>query len=179
MSLGFNYNRKHRSNTLPGSVNPMVVRDRRPPAVATVGTRRKSPVSAAASILVVGPNPVVSAIVSRPTATTVSSSNLSSLPPPPPPPTSSDSVVAVVTEEMHSVFATVAAPLTDESGTVVAHEGSRVVLVYPMTADADDGRITMKMKSVNPNTAQLSYTTVTVYDPNTETRYATDFSLTP
>ncbi len=83
-------------------------------------------------------------------------------------------------DEMHTVYATVAVPLVNEAdGTVVASAGDRVVLVYPMSSDAEDGRITMNLKSVNPNTAKLSYTAVTVYDPNTEIRYVTKFSLIP
>lgn len=154
MSLGFNHNRKHRSSTLPGTVNPQLIRERRPPATtAAAVVRRKSPPTP--------PTPV-------PTKT--------SQPPPPPPP----APVSSRDDEIHTVYATVAVALLSESdGSVVASVGDRVVLVYPMASDAEDGRITMKLKSVHPNTGQLSYNTVTVYDPNTETRYATKFSLIP
>lgn len=150
MSLGFNHNRKQRSSTLPGTVNPQFIRDRRAPStsIATAATRRKSP-----------PTPPIPLIA--PTKTEA----------PAAPPAN---------DEIHVVYATVAAPLCDEKdGQVVAEIGSRVVLAYPMFSDAEDGRITMKLKRINSNTAQLSYSVVTVYDPNTETRHVTDFSLIP
>ena len=155
MSLGFNHNRKYTSSTLPGAVTPMVIRENRSrTSMVTAAMRKKSP-----------PTPA-------PTKRTV-------LPPVAPhvqPHMSHQTTI----DEMHTVYATVAVPLVNEAdGTVVASTGDRVVLVYPMSSDADDGRITMNLKSVNPNTARLSYTVVTVYDPNTEIRYVTKFSLIP
>lgn len=82
-------------------------------------------------------------------------------------------------DEMHTVFATARLPLVDQTGTRVATSGERVVLVYPMSADTDDGLVRMKLKTVHAVTGQLSYTLVTVYDPNTDTRYVDDFSLLP
>ena len=155
MSLGFNHNRKYRSNTLPGTVNPTFIRERRAApssAVVAAVTRRKSPPT-----------------LSTPSLAAPSKPKKEETPLPPPP-----------DDTIHTVFATVAVPLRNaQGGAIVADVGSRVVLVYPMASDPNDGHITMNLKSVNPNTAQLSYTTVTVYDPNTETRHVTNFSLIP
>ena len=63
----------------------------------------------------------------------------------------------------------------EDSGTIVASQGDKVMLVYPMTEDND--RILMQMKCIHPVTAQLSYAKVVVYDGNSETRAVTDFSL--
>lgn len=84
-------------------------------------------------------------------------------------------------EEMHHVFASVAIDLVDATDptTIVARQGERIVLVYPMSTDSEDGRVKMKMKRVDTNNAQLSYATVTVYDPNSEIRYVNNFSLFP
>ena len=157
MSLGFNHNRKYRSSTLPGSVNMLLVRER--PAL-----RRKSPLAAPTTVVTPVSTTLVApaaprAVVAPPTAARPS---------------------ARTPDETHTVYATAAAPLVSAvDGSVAAQQGERVLLVYPMASNVEDGRITMNLKSVHPATAQLSYTPVTVYDPNTETRYATDFSLTP
>lgn len=84
-------------------------------------------------------------------------------------------------DEAHVVYATVTKDgLMNSNGEATdVKPGERVVLVYPMTSDGDDGIVAMKMKSIHGVTGQLSYTWVRVYDPNTETRYVTDFSLMP
>lgn len=200
MSLGFNQNRKHRTSTLPGSVNSMTVREspRRSattpaasvlfsssPPVATTVSRRRSPTLG----VVLGskrPPALKESIApsSLPTSsgttenkknasTTTDPQPLSSpLPPAPQPPPQSDDV--------HVVYATVTENgLMTPDGDIVVHSSQRVVLVYPMASEGDDGIVTMRMKRVHPVTGQLSYVWVRVYDPNTETRYVTDFALVP
>ena len=51
------------------------------------------------------------------------------------------------------------------------------MLVYPMETHPDTGVVSMKKKSVHPITGQLAFEWIEVYDPNTDTRFAGDFSL--
>lgn len=69
--------------------------------------------------------------------------------------------------------------MVDEMDTdsVVARTGERVMLVYPMRSDSNTGRVTMRAKTVDAVTGQLSYTWVLVYDPESGTRAVTDFAL--
>ena len=60
---------------------------------------------------------------------------------------------------------------------VVARQGERVMLVYPMRSDPNTGRVTMRAKTVDAVTGQLSYAWVLVYDPEAGSRAVTDFSL--
>ena len=82
-------------------------------------------------------------------------------------------------DDVHVVYASVtdAGLMTSDGETL--ESAPRIVLVYPMASEGDDGVVTMRMKRVHPVTGQLSYTWIRVYDPNTETRYVTDFSLLP
>ena len=78
------------------------------------------------------------------------------------------------------VFGTAAADLVDDDapGEVVAAAGDRVLLVYPMAQDAETGRVTMRLKRVDPVTAALSYATVAVYDPDaTPARRVVEYAL--
>ena len=183
MSLGFNHNRKHRSSTLPGAVNPILIRERRSTTTAPVPFHRKSPPASQLSAPVTsvstprGGKIAMEPSLRRKVSPASTQTHVASVDPAPTPLTQEPTPVLM--EDMHTVYGTVSTPLFDENGNQVAEKGRRAVLVYPMSSDADDGRITMRMKNVDPNTAQLSYTTVTVYDPNTDTRYVTDFSLTP
>lgn len=199
MSLGFNQNRKHRTSTLPGTVNAATVREspRRSattaaasvmfasaPAVASTVTRRRSPSSQNIGVVLGSKRPPSSSSTSAKEivhASHVEEEKKTSS-------TSVDhSVSSVATQgtmpydEAHVVYATVTQDgLMNSNGAATGVEpGQRVVLVYPMTSDGDDGIVTMKMKSIHKVTGQLSYTWVRVYDPNTETRYVTDFSLLP
>lgn len=54
--------------------------------------------------------------------------------------------------------------------------GERIMVVYPMKS-GEDGVVRMRAKRVHRHTGQLSYEWIDAYDPNTETRYLTDFSL--
>ena len=65
------------------------------------------------------------------------------------------------------------------AGEVVCQKNDRVVLVYPMVADPDTGIIFMKVKQVDAHTSQLTWHWVNVYDPNSDTRYVSQFSLLP
>ena len=84
-----------------------------------------------------------------------------------------------VQDDVHTVYATASCDVVDVDGTRVANAGERLVLVYPMAADANDGMVTMRQKTVHPVTGQLEYRWIRVYDPNTETRFVTNFSLLP
>jgi len=148
MSLGFNQNRKHRTSTLPGTVNATAVRE-----------TRRSTTTAAASVLF--PTTQSSTVPRRRSPAMA--------------------ILETVSEEVHVVYASVTERglVAVEGGDVVASRGERVVLVYPMRSEGDDGVVSMRRKSVHPVTGQLSYDWVRVYDPNSETRYVTDFSLLP
>lgn len=187
MSLGFNQNRKHRVSTLPGAVNATAVRETRrstttaaasvlfPTVPSSAAPRRRSPPAA-----ILGSK--------RPTATTLPALAPEVVAPAPAPPAVApptpvrlETPPRSASEEMHAVYASVTEEglVAVEGGDVVASHGERVVLVYPMRSEGDDGVVTMRRKSVHPVTGQLSYDWVRVYDPNSETRYVTDFSLLP
>ena len=200
MSLGFNQNRKHRMSTLPGTVNSATVREspRRSattaaasvmfasaPAVASTMSRRRSPPSQNTGVVLGSkrpPQPLSKSAmeITQPPPRVEEEKKTSS--------TCADKcVVSMETQgtmsydEAHVVYATVTKDgLMNSNGEATdVKPGERVVLVYPMTSDGDDGIVAMKMKSIHGVTGQLSYTWVRVYDPNTETRYVTDFSLMP
>lgn len=62
---------------------------------------------------------------------------------------------------------------------IVCTKDSRVMLLYPMIADPDTGIVSMKLKRVDASTGQLEMRWVDVYDPNTDTRYVSQFSMVP
>lgn len=171
MSLGFNQNRKHRTSTLPGAVNAVTPTRRtattpavsvlfsHPTTVASTSSRRRSPPST--KPVVSSPEPV------RPPPSTEERV----VEPPPPPPS----------EEAHVMYATVGPDgLVDlDTGEGVASAAERVVVVYPMKADGEDGVVSMRVKQVHPVTGQLRYSWVAAYDPNSETRHLKNFSLLP
>lgn len=68
---------------------------------------------------------------------------------------------------------------SDDPDEIVCAKDSRVLLLYPMVADPDTGIVSMKVKKVDGGTGQLEMRWVDVYDPNTDTRYASQFSMVP
>lgn len=166
-SLGFNPNRRHRSSNLPGSINTMIVRPRvpgqrrtqAPKEVAVVFPRRTSPPATSRDD--------VPSMDSESTPTTMS------LTPPLPP---------AATEDTHWVYASVGKDhlrASDDTDVIVCVKDTRVMLLYPMVADPDTGIVSMKVKTVDATTGQLQMRWVDVYDPNTDTRYVTQFSMVP
>lgn len=164
-SLGFNPNRRHRSTNLQGTINTLVVRPRvqgqrrtqAPKEVAVILPRRTSPPATTQRS--------TSSIVAEPASAVV-------LPVPSP----------RQVEETHWVYATVGdhhLRATDDPDNVVCVKDSRVLLLYPMVADPDTGIVSMKVKKVNPGTGQLEIHWVDVYDPNTDARYVSQFSMIP
>jgi hypothetical protein len=85
-------------------------------------------------------------------------------------------------EETHWVYATVSEHhlrATDDPNDIVCVKDSRVLLLYPMVADPDTGIVSMKVKKVDTGTGQLEMHWVDVYDPNTDARYVSHFSMMP
>jgi hypothetical protein len=85
-------------------------------------------------------------------------------------------------EDTHWVYGTVGKHglrAIDDYDTIVCVKDSRVMLLYPMVADPDTGLVSMKVKGVNESTGQLWWQWVNVYDPNTDTRFVSKFSLVP
>ena len=81
-------------------------------------------------------------------------------------------------EDLHWVWANAVTALSDaESGEKVCDAGTRVLLVYPMRADDETGSIRMRLRNVDPVTGQPMVCWVEVYDPITETRRLSSFSL--
>ena len=167
-SLGFNPNRRHRSSNLPGAINTMVVRSRIPgqrrtqvpKEVAVVFPRRASPPAASREA-------APSVVTERTPTTTMPPTTL------PPPPAAG---------ETHWVYASVGTDhlrASDDPDDIVCVKDSRVMLLYPMVADPDTGNVSMKVKKVDATTGQLEMRWVDVYDPNTDTRYVTQFSMVP
>jgi hypothetical protein len=87
-----------------------------------------------------------------------------------------------VVEETHWVYASVGNDhlrASDDADDIVCVRDSRVMLLYPMVADPDTGIVSMKVKNVDAATGQLEMRWVDVYDPNTDTRYVSQFSMVP
>lgn len=166
-SLGFNPNRRHRSSNLPGTINTMIVRPRVP------GQRRTQ---APKEVAVVFPRRTSPSATSReavPSTDSESTPTTTPLTPSPPP---------AAAEETHWVYASVGKDhlrASDDSDDIVCVKDSRVMLLYPMVADPDTGIVSMKVKKVDVTTGQLEMRWVDVYDPNTDTRYVTQFSMVP
>jgi hypothetical protein len=79
-------------------------------------------------------------------------------------------------ELAHCVYATATEDLFDGEF-LVAKAGSRVLAVHPTKEDGDT--VKMRIKTVHPVTAQLSYHWVTAYERATSRRPLSDFSLLP
>ena len=163
MSLGFNPNRRHRSTNLPGAVNITVVRA--PPSARSARipleyvSKRRSSVEQTAQ----------PAIAQSTTPTRTAS----------PRPTLNEDE----TDE-HWMYASLTRPIVPRNDADTVPEAlqtapMRVLVVYPMETDAVDGRVSVRVKYAHPVTGQLAYVWVVAYDPNTETRYLTDFSVLP
>lgn len=94
-----------------------------------------------------------------------------------PPPT-----VITAPEETHWVYATVGPShlrATTNPDDILCVKDTRVMLLYPMVSDPDTGIVSMKVKRVDEYTGQLYCDWVNVYDPNSDTRTVSDFSLFP
>lgn len=151
MSLGFNPNRRHTTTNLPGDINFVkpYVRRVRPSSVRN----------------------------NRPTVTTVAREE-----------TITDTDVKPVSipsvsipQQEHWIYASVGPSglKTSETNETIVDAGTRIMLVYPMVSDPDTDLVSMKMKYVDPVTGQLMMKWVRVYDPNSDERFVSDFSLVP
>ena len=80
----------------------------------------------------------------------------------------------------HWTYGTATSDLVDvDTEICVSKRGSRVLLVFPMEK-RDGDKVCMRLKSVDPDTATLSYHWIKVFDPSLdEPRLVDDFSLTP
>lgn len=164
-SLGFNPNRRHRSSNLPGALNTMVVR-----AQTRVPNQRRAQTPKEIAVL-----------VPRMTSPQMPIHSIPSLPPVQTP-IDTPSSHPLNVEEMHWVYATVGTHHLHDSNDlndIVCVKDSRVLLVYPMVADPDTGIVSMKVKHVDAHTGQLEMRWVDVYDPNTDTRFVSQFSMVP
>ena len=153
MSLGFNSLRKPRVTNLPGAVGANIIVQRRasPPRKPRIPFAEPPPIK-----------PKETRAVPR-------------VPPQLAAPRKEDSPL----DDAHWTYATARAPLCNDEGEQVVDEESRVLLVYPMNADPETGRVRMRLKSAHAVTGQLSYTWVCVYDPDVAKYLVTDFSLLP
>ena len=157
MSLGFNHNRRRTATNMPGAIGNNVVIMRRTRVPSGLAPKRQSPTSSPPPAAPPAPPPSIDDVVVRK---------------PVPPPSSSKELP----EDMHWVFATCLRPLITLQGTECSQTGDRVLMVYPMEEKNDN--ICMRFKKVNAKTGQLSYEWVTVYEPDEEVYYLTDFSFT-
>ena len=83
-------------------------------------------------------------------------------------------------DHFHWVYATTREILVDvQTGEEVAGPSERVLLVYPMHNHTETGTVQMRLKQIDPVTAQLSLRWVTVYNSSTNERLVGDFSLIP
>lgn len=169
-SLGFNPNRRHRATNLPGSINALVVRPRVP------GQRRAQ---APKSVSVIIPRRTSPTMTSQTQPSSIAPSSVAS---PPVPNTTAPPPTPRAEEEVHWAYATVGPNglrATSDTDTLVCVKNSRVMLLYPMISDSDTGIVSMKAKTVDATTGQLKCAWVDVYDPNTDTRFVTHFSMVP
>lgn len=97
--------------------------------------------------------------------------------PPPAPPATTDS--REIFDASQWIFGTVSSAqlLDEDTGACVAKTGDRILLVYPMRSDETTGRVTMRMKRVDPHTGALSYARVLVYDPDADESAVAHFSF--
>lgn len=150
-SLGFNPMRQPRMTNLPGAVGASVV-------VATP-RRRRSPSART-------PKPDLPAPAPRPIPTVV-------------PPTAPHDKLPSRQDDIHTAYATVDGTLCEaETGREIATEGARVCVTYPMKPGSGE-KVLMRIKSIDPGTAQMSYRWAVVYDPATDTHSLGEFSLFP
>lgn len=91
-----------------------------------------------------------------------------------------DKTIQDVYERIHSVYGVASVDLVDEEDKLLAKEGEKVFLLYPMTTV--DGSVFMTMKTVDPVTATMRMTKVCVYDPSPPDgvkRRVSSFSVLP
>ena len=89
-------------------------------------------------------------------------------------------IIPVVDEiQHHGVYATVNKTLLEISSlNEIFPDKARVYMVYPMQTETNE-KVSMRVKIVNSVTGQLSYKWVIVFDPSTDERFLSDFSLIP
>jgi hypothetical protein len=150
MSLGFNTMRNPRTTNLPGGVNGSVIFS----MPRTVKSPRGNPPVKKPLENKSLPSPLNKAVVAVAENTTETD------------------------ESQHSVYATVKDRLLDVTGENVFEDKARVLMVYPMRKETNEN-VSMRVKMVNEITGQLSYKWVVVFDPSTDERFLTDFSLIP
>lgn len=164
-SLGFNPNRRYRVGNLPGTVNVTSIARPRVPTQRNMRSVKRDIVDA-------GTRQRPTPLPSTP-AETVLTGNIN---------TDVPEKVASQEGDVHWMYATVGPqPLTavDDASKVVCETGARVLVLYPMVADTETGVVSMKVKVVDRETGQLDMHWVNIYDPNTDTRLVSQFSLVP
>lgn len=81
-------------------------------------------------------------------------------------------------DSAHGMWATILAVPPDSPPQASVGVGSRVYVVYPMW-ETEEGRVQMRVKTVDARSGQLSYETIDAYDSVTGDRFVGDFSLVP
>ena len=152
MSLGFNTMRKPRMTNLSGSVGGSII--------VSIPQRRTKAVRSTSAT---GSNKTVS-VLQRDETTDVEKKKI---------------VPDVDEIQHHGVYATVNANLLEVSSSdEIFPDKARVYMVYPMRTETNE-KVSMRVKIVNSVTGQLSYKWVIVFDPSTDERFLSDFSLIP
>ena len=73
-------------------------------------------------------------------------------------------------EQLQIVYGVAQVDLIDANDKTVVESGKPVALFYPMIS-SDDGRAFMKAKTIDPVTAELTLSTICVFDPTADVKY--------
>ena len=178
MSLGYKPGRPHKMTNLPGNVGASIVRNS---ATSTV-PRKRAPSSTTAGVpptrAELRDAKVPSADVAVSDTCSVQDEELAQQVEHMRKARDRPLQVAVAEEDDHWFFATCAKPLTTVEGAEATRAGDRVLLVYPMQR-VGPSKVSIRMKSIDPVTAALSYSWVVVYDDEDDVYLLTDCSFHP
>jgi hypothetical protein len=153
MSLGYNPGRPHKTTNLPGNVGASIARN----STTVSAPRKRAPLSTA-----------VGGAKEEELAQQVDHVKSRDRP----------LQVDVTNGDHHWFFATCTKPLLSVDGVQATRAGERVLLVYPMQS-VGPSRVSIRMKSIDPITASLSYSWVIVYDDEDDEYLIDDCSFCP
>lgn len=179
MSLGYKPGRPHKMTNLPGNVGASIVRNSTSKSAAP---RKRAPSSATADPtreeLRDARLPTSDVVVAMSDTGSVKDEELAQQVEHMRKLRDRQMNATVTGENDHWFFATCTKPLASVDGTEATRAGDRVLLVYPMQR-LGPSKVSIRMKSIDPLTAALSYTWVIVYDDEDDNYLLSDCSFLP